>query len=205
MSKQTRFVVFAAAFVAVVLMVATQGVSQDKPQKPEKDPMAEMMAKWAELNALGPQHENFKKRVGTWDVESRTWMGPGAEPVVSKATAEFRLKWGGRFVEQRYKCEAPAFEGFAIEGYDNVKKQYVSMWIDSLSTGIFVSYGTPDETGKEVTYIGKMDDPMTGVKDKVIKMVGREVSDDEAVFVMYDKAPDGTEYKHMEMKYTRRK
>jgi len=209
MVRRARFVAGGLVLAAVVLLVCTQVMSQEKPalQPPGEDPMAEMMAKWKAMNAMGPEHKRFEKMVGTWDTESRMWLFPGSEATLSKGTAVFRLIFDGRYVEQKYKCSMgdEQFEGLGIEGYDNFKKKYVSVWMDNSSTGICMSLGTFDESGKICTYEGKMDDPMTGQKDKVVKSVAREITADKVVFEMYDKTPGGDEFKTMEITYTRRK
>jgi len=153
MTKRTNGMLALAAVAVVALFVTTQVASQDKPaQPPEGGEMAEMMAKWAALNAKGPEHERFKEMVGKFDTESKMWMAPGAPPIVSKGTAEFRLILDGRYVEQIFKCDdmmgAP-YEGRGLEGYDCVRKKYVSLWLDNTSTGMFVSEGTADAAGDD--------------------------------------------------------
>jgi len=209
MVKRSKLAIGGAALLAVGLLVSTQVVSQEKgPAKEEgQGNWMEMMAKWQAMGATGPEHKKLVGMVGTWETESRMWMMPGMEPIVSKGTAEIRLIFDGRFIEQRYKCGEgeQAFEGLGYEGYDRIKKQYVSVWLDSQSTGIFMSYGQMDESGKVCTYHGKMDDPFTGEKDKVVKSVAREINKDKAVFEMYDKRPGVGEFKSMEITYTRKK
>jgi hypothetical protein len=187
--------------------VSAQVVSQEKPeqQQPGGEQYAEMMAKWMEMNAKGPEHEKFVDAVGTWKAVMKHWMVPGMPPRVSEGTAEFKLLLDGRYIQQTYKCEAEKFEGIGIEGYDRMRKKYVSIWMDTMSTGIFVSEGTADASGKVFTYFGKMDDFMTGERDKVTRSVARVISDDEVVFEMYDRRPDVGEYKTMEIRYTREK
>jgi len=190
------------------LFLSTQVVSQEKaaPKPPGEQELAEMMAKWKALNAKGPEHEKFKDMVGTWDTETRMWMGP-AEPTVVNGTAVFRLILDGRYIEQRFKCMmmGEPFEGRGLEGYDRFKKKYVSIWMDSDSTGILMIEGTTDETGKVTTYTGKMDDPMTGQKDKPVKSIAREIDKDHVIFEMYEDKPGVGEVKTMEITYTRRK
>src|SRR5258707_1508145 len=58
------------------------------------------------------------------------------------------------------------FKGMAVEGYDNVKKKFVSSWIDNMGTGIMNSEGTYDEASKTLTYTAEYE-PMPGMKTKV--------------------------------------
>jgi len=156
---------------------------------------------------LGPEHDRLKDMAGSWDVESKMWFGPGMEPIEAKGGAEIRLILDGRYTEQKYECPmmGQPYRGLGFEGYDKIKKKYVSIWMDSMGTGIFYSEGTMDESGKVCTYIGKSDDPFTGEKDKEMKSVGRVINDDEVVFEMYESQPGVGEYKSMELTYKRKK
>jgi hypothetical protein len=162
-----------------------------------------MMARWMEMNAKGPEHERFKDAVGTWKTVMKMWMAPDAPPQVSEGTAEFKLLLDGRYLQQMYKCDAQQFEGVGIEGYDRMRKKYVSIWMDNMSTGIYMSEGTADASGKVFTYFGKMDDIMTGERDKIAKSIARTIDDNKLVFEMYDRRPDVGEFKTMEITYTR--
>jgi len=51
------------------------------------------------------------------------------------------------------------FEGIGINGYDNLKKKFVSTWIDNMGTMIVMSTGTFDPATKTFTYMGEMDNP----------------------------------------------
>jgi len=209
MTKRGRYATGGVALLVAALFFSAQVVSQEKAasKPPGEQEMAEMMAKWKALNAKGPEHEKFKDMVGNWDIEAKTWMGPDTEPVMSKGTAVCRLILDGRYVEQKYKCDfmGEQYEGLGIDGYDRIKQKHVSIWMGTDSTGIFMMEGTMDETGKVCTYYGKMDDPLTGQKDKVVKSIAREIDKDTLVFEMYDNRPDVGEFKSMEMKYMRRK
>jgi hypothetical protein len=95
------------------------------------------------------------------------------------------------------------FQGRGITAYDNFKKKYISTWTDSMSTGIFISEGSADESGKVLTFVGKMDDPMTGQKDKPTKFIIRILSADKHVMEMHDLSL-GEKSKVFEMTYTRK-
>ena len=93
------------------------------------------------------------------------------------------------------------FEGMQLMGYDNIKKKHVSVWIDSMSTGITQMEGTYDEATKTLTMTGQTDDPIAGPTK--MRSVTREVSKDKCVMEMYQTGPDGKEQKCMEVTYTR--
>ena len=211
MFKRGKVIPVGCAVLAAAVLLAAQVLSQEDTQKKADDgkqpAMAELGAQCSMMSVAGPEHEHLAEWVGTWKTESKIWMAPGADPMVSQGTAEFRLLLDGRYVEQTYRCDmgGQMFEGRGIDGYDQMKKKYVSMWIDNMSTGIYICEGTRDEKTKTTTYYGKIDDPMTGQKDKTVKSVAREINKNKAVFEMYDIAPDGKETKTMELTYTREK
>ena len=90
-------------------------------------------------------------------------MDPTGKPQESKGTATRKAIMDGRFfiAEHSGKFQMPGadgkmkdmnFKGMAIEGYDNVKKKFVSSWIDSMGTMIMNSEGTYDAAAKTFTY-----------------------------------------------------
>ncbi|MGH7199122.1 MAG: DUF1579 family protein, partial [Planctomycetaceae bacterium] len=87
-------------------------------------------------------------------------------------------------------------------GYDNAKKKYVSVWIDSMGTGIMQSEGDYEgESGKFVE-VGETTSPVGTMK---IKSVSEPMGDDKFLFTMYWVQEGGKEEKMMEITYTRKK
>lgn len=72
-----------------------------------------------------------------------------------------------------------------------------------MGTGIFSGEGSAGAAGKEFTFLAKMDDPMTGQKDKPIKYVVRISGPDKHTFEMYDLTL-GDKGKIGKMTYTRK-
>ncbi len=220
MARNWRLLIGGVALVVVTAFICTQAQSQEKDkdkaakkpeagqaQAPSPDEIKDMMDKYKELNAPGPQHKQFAKAVGKWDAVSRMWTDPSAPPTESKGQAEYRLACGGRYLISNYKGDMmkEPFEGMGIDGYDNFRQEYTSIWIDNFSTAILNLTGHADETGKIITFTGKMDEPLTKERDKPLKTILRWVNDDKFVFEWYDLAPDGKETKIMEIEYTRAK
>ena len=87
-------------------------------------------------------------------------------------------------------------------GYDNVKKKFVTSWIDNMGTGIMNSEGTYDSATKTFTYTGDYE-PMPGMKCK-IRQVLKIVDADHHTLEWYEDRGAG-ETKTMEISYARRK
>ncbi|MCH7702102.1 MAG: DUF1579 domain-containing protein, partial [Planctomycetes bacterium] len=160
-----------------------KGDDKDKAKGEPIDPMAEKMAHFMEYmpatSGPGPEHEHLKRSIGKWDVKGTFYM-PGMPPDKSTGTCEFRSILGGRFIVQEYRTVSDVmgeFSGFGINGFDRIKGKYVSVWMDSMGTGIYLSEGTADPSGKKFTYMWEGEDPMTR-QNKKSKMVTEEVSDD---------------------------
>jgi hypothetical protein len=96
------------------------------------------------------------------------------------------------------------FEGMSIVGYDNMKKKFVSNWIDNMGTGILSGHGTYDESTKTFNYEMKGPDVMTGKYEKM-RSIEKLLSKDEWVTEMFRVLPDGKEIKSMEITYKRAK
>jgi len=202
-----------AALAASAALLAGNALGQDRPaakDKNEKDQagapdMAEMMKKWEAAATPGPAHKALEPLVGEWDVASKWYMAPDAPPMESQGTSSTRWILGQRFLQDDFTGDfmGKPMKGLGLTGYDNLKKKYVGVWIDEGGTGIFTNEGTADAGGKVFTFHGKMDDPMTGEKDKEMKFILRLVSSDKHTFEMHDLSK-GNKSLCAEMTYTRK-
>lgn len=144
---------------------------QDDKKPPSQEDTAKIMAVYEKAATPTEMHKKLTGLVGKWEQKNTFLMG-GSTPQESTGTCEYRSIHGGRFVigENACKITMPgpdgkpaekAFTGFNLMGYDNTLKQYQSCWCDSMGTGMFMSTGTPDATGKVITFEGVMKDAMT--------------------------------------------
>jgi hypothetical protein len=199
-----------AAMVCCLTLTAGLAYGQDAkkaegtPAGMEEDPMMALMMKYG---TPGKEHAELAKMVGKWDAATTMWMAPDAEPVTSMGTVEMISVLGGRWIQQSFTGDMMGmpFHGLGYLGFDKFKNQYVSTWMDDMSTMTMISFGDPSADGKTITYSGVADDIMTGTKNKVYKSVVHNIDDNTSIFEMYDKTPDGKEFKMMEIKYTRGK
>ena len=163
--------------------------------------MMEMMEK---MGAPGPEHAELMKLAGKWKTTNKSWMSPG-DPVVTQGTVTYKPLLGGRFLMEEYKgtfMDKP-FEGVGITGYDNMKKEYFNVWMDSLGTMVVVARGNMDASGKVLTMNAEFEEPATGEKTPM-RMVTTTLDPNSKKFELYG-THDGQEAKQMEINYTRAK
>jgi len=205
-----RLTLCGAACAAALLILPLSGNSQEKAKKDmpavQGADMEAMMKKWAEAATPGEAHKKLNDMVGRWKTTSRIWMnGPDAPPAETQGTSEVKWILDGRFLQQEIKGElmGKPYNGIGFTGYDNMNKKYTSVWIDNTSTAMFTADGTLDRTGRVLTTVGKMDEPMTGEHDKSTMYVYRMESKDKQVFEIHDLSLPMGKTKMMEMEYLR--
>jgi Protein of unknown function (DUF1579) len=173
----------------------------------------EMMKQMMEMSKLNENHKLLADMNGNWNYAIKMWMNPdpNAKPQESKGTATRKSVMGGRYfvMDVSGKMQMPGedgkmkdmqFKGMAVEGYDNVKKKFVSSWIDSMGTGIQSSEGTYDPASKTFTYTMEME-PMPGMKQQVREVI--KVTDKDHMMLEWYENRGGQEKKTMEIAYTR--
>lgn len=199
-----RFRSLAVALCSLGLLTAWSVRAEEAPAgAPTPEQAMEMMK---ELATPGPGHKVLERMTGTFTAKMKSWMEPGKPPVESVGKQTSKSIFGGRYVVDEYESTfmGEPFQGMGVNAYDNLKKEYVSTWVDTMSTGILVMRGSYDEASKTMTMKGSFEDPMTGGTMNM-KTVGRFLDANTHVFEMYMEMPDGEWVKNMEITYTRAK
>jgi hypothetical protein len=137
--------------------------AKDKTTTPPSQ--EEMMAAMMKLAAPGPEHAALNPLAGSWKTTVKSFMGPAGpmpQPEVTQGTCDRTWMMGGRYLVSNYKgnFNGMPFEGMEVLGYDNMKRQYVSSWMDNMGTGIMQSTGPAmDPATKSFTLTGTSPDP----------------------------------------------
>ena len=131
-------------------------------------------------------------------------MEPGKPPMESSGTVEMKSVLGGRFLQQEFtgNMMGQPYSGIGTTGYDNLRKKYVSTWIDSMGTGIFFMEGTASPDGKTITLKGGHDEPGGG--HMTHRAIWKLVDSNTQIFEMYGAHKGEKEMKGMEITYTRK-
>ena len=163
------------------------------------DPQA-MMETYQKLATPGEPHKQFESLAGSWTTKTKEWMEPGKPPTESTGTAEMKMLLDGRFLQQEFtgNMMGQPFSGIGIDGYDNLRKRYVT----TCDTGIFQMEGTASADGKTITLKGSHPEPGGG------KMAHRAVwkiaDGNTQTFDMYGAHHGGKEMKVLEITYSRK-
>jgi len=152
-----------------------------------------------EFPTPGPEHERLKEFVGTWDAV----MDMGGQ--WSKATATYKSICGGMWLETDFQggFGGVKFQGHGLDGYDQQKKKYVGVWVDSMSSAPMLSEGEYDPKTKLVVMTGESVGP--DGKPQKFKHITEVKDKDHFTFTMYMVKPDGKEELSFRIAYTRRK
>ena len=189
------------AFVtgAMCAAVAQQGGAEDE---------AAMMEAYVKAGQPGEHHKRLEPFIGDWTIKVSHWTAPGSEPSTSEGEAHIEWIMDGRFIQEEIVGDmgemmpGVEFKGRGVTGYDNLRKEYVSTWIDSMSTGVAISYGKWDARQKAIVATGEMMDPMTGAPKK-FRWITTIAGPDRIVSESYAIGDGGEETREMQIIYTR--
>lgn len=196
--------------------VMSQDASEAEGKAPDPAEMQKMMEKWMATISPSEHHKHLNAFVGSWSTHTKMWWGgPNLPAVESDGTSDVKWVLDKRFIQEHHHgsmmmpnesggMAAVPYEGIGLTGYDNFKNLYVGTWASNMGTEILTMSGGRDPSGKLFTSYGTMDEAMLDVHSRMIKYVTRIINDDKHVFEIYD-LHAGSDYKVMEITYTRKK
>jgi hypothetical protein len=186
-----------------VVLTISVAMAKDKKSEKQIDPPA-MMEVYQKLATPGEPHKQLASLAGSWTTKTKEWMEPDKAPMESAGTCDFKMLLDGRFLQQEFTSEmmGQPFSGVGISAYDNLRKRYVTAWIDTMGTGIFMMEGTASADGKTITLRGQHDEPGGG--HMTHRAVWKIEDNNTQTFDMYGTHKHGKEMKMLEIAYTRK-
>lgn len=162
------------------------------------------MEVYRRMGTPGHQHKLLASMAGNWLAKVKWWTEPGKPPEETTGSCERRMIMGGRFLHEEFFGEmmGSLFTGISITGYDNNAKQFVSIWLDSMSTGIMLFEGSASADNRTISCESRYDDPVKGPMK--LRTVTRILDDNTNRFEMYGTDRSGKEEKIGETTYTRK-
>jgi hypothetical protein len=191
-----------AAFTAAILCgwFGNRAFTEEAPKATEENPFAEKQKALEALAAPGEMHSLLAKATGSWKAKGTCNCAAGT-PSDAGGTAEFRMVMGGRWQEQTFQgsFENRPFTGYGLTGYDNAKKEFVSIWLDNMGTGATMASGQLSDDKKTLTFNGTMD--MGDTKVPFTQVLTFE--SENKVTMKINGTVDGNESQFMELTYER--
>ena len=200
-----------------LLFISVTTFSQDKKAEPKakeaktveaKDaagqPSPEDMKKWGDYMTPGDMHKMLASSDGDWNEEVTFWMAPGGPPTKNQSTCTNKMIMGGRYQESIHSgmMEGMPFEGKGTLAYDNLRKVFLSTWIDNWGTGMMYMEGKYDPATKTISFSGKCVDPLVG-KEVPVRETFKIIDDKTQKMEMF-MTKNGKEFKNMEIVFTRK-
>jgi hypothetical protein len=195
----------------LALALLTVGCQKSAPApEPVPEQKVQKMLSQEEMLAAtepGEEHKKLAQLVGTYEHTVTWWMNPSEPPQVMKGMNENSLSFDGRFLLQKNKggTKEMPFEGLGITGFDNIKKQFVSLWIDNTSTGVMNAAGIFDPSSNTLIEKGTMSDPMTGNPEQPFRAVWNLGDGSSYGYEMFITDSKGQETKVMQISYQKKK
>jgi hypothetical protein len=194
--------------LGLALVLSTLSIAQaaDKnPLTPADNQAA--MDQMQKYGTPGSGHRVFQQAVGRWSHTVRLWMKPGDKVQESQGTSENTLIFGGRFLKQEASgyMNGQPFQGLGYTGFDNLRGEYQSVWMDNMGTGMMVGSGTQDPISQTIRESGTFSCPMTGDKATWYRSEWKITDNNNQTYTLYGKGPDGKEFTSMEIVYKRMK
>jgi hypothetical protein len=196
--------ILSLALTSLCIMLAiSPALAKDKKGQKQMDLQA-MMELWKQASTPGEPHKLFGTLAGSWTTQTKEWMEPGKPPMESTGTADMKMVLDGRFLYQEFNGQmmGQPFNGIGIDAYDNIRKKYVTAWMDTMGTGIFLMEGTATPDGKTITLRGSHPEPGGGKMTH--RAIWKLIDDNTQQFDMYGAHHGQKEMKMMEITYTRK-
>jgi len=152
----------------------------------------------------GPEHAILKRDEGVWDARVEMQMGPPGTPAQVSSGVETNTLIGGLWLVSDFKgtMEGQPFRGHGTFGYDALKKKYVGIWVDSMSTSLMRTEGDYDAVAGTLTMVGEGPGPDGNLVN--YREVMRWPDPATRVFTMFMSGPDGKEAPAMSITYKRK-
>ncbi len=140
----------------------------------------------------GPEHAWLQQFVGEWAADTEAYVEPGKAPMRSESTEHIRPLGGfWTIAEVESTVMDKPFNAQMTLGYDDVQKQFVGTWIDSMTGHMWQYQGALDESGKTLTLESEGMCPMRPGKLTRVKEVIRLADPDHKDYTSYMMGDDG--------------
>lgn len=152
----------------------------------------------------GPPHQILGQMAGEWNYEMKLYMEPGKDPLIATGSATGSIIHDRRYlnlVHEGISFGMP-YTATQVTGFDRVKDEYISMYIDNMGTGFLISSGKLDTATNTIDMKGTFAEPMTKT-DAPFRSVMKLIDNNHFTMQLYVTF-GGAEHITWETAYTRK-
>ena len=216
MNSMKKSVSHAALLLALALAVALHAAPASAQDPAAQKPAAEgtpappdpavMQKYFAQLLQPGDQHKLLAGMAGEWEMSIKMWGKPGSEPMTSTAKAKNRMVLGGRFLQVASSGEMMGMttESLSMMGFDGRSDKFTVVGFDTMGTYYVTAVGDFDPASKTFVLGGTSEHPKFGFSETYEFHIQLVSEDRHVTSILFDQ-PDGSQFKMVEITYTRAK
>lgn len=147
--------------------------------------------------------------MGTWYYDLKYWAKEGAAPQVSSGTMINEIALGERFLSSKTALilniggQNIPYEAVGFLGYDTAKKAYISVWLDTMRTGVMTGEGQYNEEKRTITEKGSFRHPLIE-KEQAYRSEVQFIDDNTHKRTIFLIGRSKADFKVIEMEFQRR-
>jgi hypothetical protein len=198
-------------FAATIILLSVSPLSsaEDIPASAVAEMTEEQKAMMTNHKAYSTPNENhalLKTMSGNWSAEITMWMAAGSEGETSASSATGEMIFDGKFLQQTFSGAfmGQPYEGRGLIGYDNIRKEYQTVWYDNMGTGIMTGAGKYNPETKTIAEEGMMSCPITNAPRWHRSVTTLSDGNNYTYETFMKDITSGEEFRSMLIKYTRK-
>jgi hypothetical protein len=149
------------------------------------------------------------KLTGEWRYKAAFWAAPDDKPKWTKGVFRNEMTLDSRYLSASFVGKLnigghdAMVKGQGLIGYDNARREYSSVWVDTLTTSMTAGFGKYDSEKRELVETGEFTNPLTGAVSKFRSEL-QFVDDDDYKRTIYAVDKSGKETRLIEFDCTKR-
>jgi Protein of unknown function (DUF1579) len=143
------FLALAAFLVFAIQVLAQDSTGNAAPSSGEQSA--------ADAAKPGPQQAGLAELAGDYSTTQKFFIHAGVPPAQSHGSAKISVVLDGRFLLERNTVDSGGVvvHGLRLYGYNNVTRQYETVWTYTMSTEMMKMTGTSQDGGKTIEFSGE--------------------------------------------------
>lgn len=120
----------------------------------------------------GAKNQPLAELAGEWHYKAAFWAAPNDKPKWTKGVVRNEMTLDSRFLSSTFAGKLniggneASVKGQGLIGYDNARRAFSSVWVDTLSTSLMTGVGKYDSQKGAIVESGEFTNPLTGAVAK---------------------------------------